>query len=267
MSADGSTIATTRGNPNEGQMLILYDTLTSNATTMMPMPGVNNIGDVALNADGSRVAVAYETVTAASSVTAVDLIDPAANSRTTLPHNSAVTTLAFSPDGGVLATYAMQTDQILVWSMRDNSVISTWDSDVSGALDATPSIPPIPPAMAFNPGSTTLAIGGRLGTVEVWSLIGQNRLSSFEVYQEGSGAVQALAFSPDNNVLLAAGGAFDHGPNRPEEPLMIFNLTNGQVMQTAFTPVDVTTGMAFSPNGIRLFTLTGFDYLLMYGVQ
>jgi hypothetical protein len=66
---------------------------------------------------------------------------------------------------------------------------------------------------------------------------------------------------------LAAGGAFDHGPNRPEEPLMIFNLTNGQVMQTAFTPVDVTTGMAFSPNGIRLFTLTGFDYLLMYGVQ
>jgi WD40 repeat protein len=100
------------------------------------------------------------------------------------------TYLALSQDGKTIATAS--------------STLRLWNAD-TGAEIAQLAIKPLDPvvALAFSPDGSTLALGLRSSTVELWNVKDRKAVGNFQ-YQ---GFLHTVAWSPDGKQLAAAGAA------------------------------------------------------------
>ncbi|MDE0084544.1 MAG: WD40 repeat domain-containing protein [Candidatus Poribacteria bacterium] len=103
-------------------------------------------------------------------------------------HNKNITTLAFSPDGELLASSGSDST-IHLWNPRSGHLIHTF----RGHTDRVR-------ALSFSPDGETLVSGSWDGTIRFWDLsTKQQRLSISGHWQE----VNALAFSADSKTLIS----------------------------------------------------------------
>ena len=196
-------------------------------------------------------------------------------------HDSPVQSVAFSPQGGLLAAgskdgtvrvWRMADDGLAGWTLLHARAVPTGEKDVSYSHD-----------VAFSPDGTVLAFGLPDGSVRLWQASGGALL---HILEGESGKICSLAFSPDGRVL--ATGTWDGLVNlwRISDRALVRTLeghTRG-VVSVAFSPDDatvasasldgtvrvwdgstgalireldrhpVTTGVAFSPDGSMLAT-------------
>src|SRR5262249_31484749 len=140
---------------------------------------------LAYSLDGKLLAAASEDKT-------VHIWDVATgNELQRLAHQGPVLTVAFSPDGTLLAS-------------SDGLEVRLWDPRTGKALHAFKMQRSYQSPLAFSPDGKLLAYAVRDGTVCLWSIEAGKELFQFAA---SSKQIQSLIFSPDGKVLLSGGFA------------------------------------------------------------
>ncbi|GHB77172.1 hypothetical protein GCM10010377_79410 [Streptomyces viridiviolaceus] len=232
-SPDGGTIAT---GGDQGKVL-LWDARTRRKIDELRVHRSNDgawPSHLAFSPDGTTLAVTVIGFRASKSdQSEVQLWDVRERRRTaTLKgHTGQVTSLAFSPDGTMLATGASDATARL-WDVRGHRSLATLPGH-SGTVWT----------VAFSPDGRILASGGQDRSIWLWDV---EERTAVTVLNSHTGQVNALAFSPDGTML--ATGASD-------ATVRLWDMRVGQPLATIAVDSSVpqtvisTPRAAYSPDG------------------
>ncbi|HVE14565.1 MAG TPA: serine/threonine-protein kinase, partial [Elusimicrobiota bacterium] len=170
----------------ETDKAVLWD-LKSGRNLGIPLPHPGGVNDVAIAADGSRVATAGRDGTARvfdarRGTTAKDM------SHLSLSHQASVSRVLFSPDGGRLLT------------LSADKTARLWDVSHGEVLLAVMEHGAEPTAAAFSPNGRWIATASDDGIVRVWDADARSPAAVLPHPK----TVDWIAFSPDSSRLVTA---------------------------------------------------------------
>ncbi len=142
-------------------------------------------------------------------------------------HGDEIKSLAFSPDGKLLAS-GSQDGTVRVWEIESGRSIYTL-SQASPVL-----------SIAFSPSGFLLAAGSKDGKILLWDL---NNGKLARVLKGHRYEVNSVDFSPDGSLLIS--GSMD-------ATLRIWNVKNGSLLNTLSGHFGIVTSVAFSPDQMRI---------------
>jgi WD40 repeat protein len=145
-----------------------------------------------------------------------------------------VLSLAFSPDGSILASG--DNDQRYLTSGR----IYLWDVETGQEKATLWKHTGVVSSLAFSPDGRLLASGSHDKTVRLWDVKTGQEKATFRGYDD---IIQSVAFSPDGT-LLAVGGQND--------PVRIWDVKTGKIALTLKQYNRKAGHVAFSPGGTLL---------------
>jgi WD40 repeat protein/uncharacterized caspase-like protein len=153
-----------------------------------------------------------------------------------------VTSIAFSPDGKVLAS-GSHGKTIKLWEVATGRELRTLVGHLSGVS-----------SVAFSPDGKVLASGGRNllrskdrdDQIRLWEVKTGRELRSLTGHSDG---VLSVAFSPDGKIL-ASGGA--------DGTVNLWEVATGQVLRSVRVHSSAVTSVTYSPNG-RVVVSGGLD--------
>ena len=148
---------------------------------------------------------------------------PSGNLLATLKHDGSVRSVAFSPDGTLLATRSK--DRIWVWEMPSGKRLATLRNDDSIYC------------LAFSPDGTLLAMGSYDRTAKVWEIPSGKLLATLNHRQQ----VGFVMFSPDGTLLVT-------------DPAIVWEMPSGKWLDTLKYGGDSVYAREFSPDGTLLAT-------------
>ena len=156
-------------------------------------------------------------------------------------HASEVRSLAFSPDGKLLATAGGQPGQfgeIKVWDVVTGQEARGWRGHRDNIF-----------AIAFSPDGTTLATCSYDKLVKLWDVAtGAER----RTLKDHTDAVFSLAFSPDGKWLASASA---------DRTVKLWDVASGQRLYTLSDALDAVNAVAFHPSG-KLLAGAGADRII-----
>ncbi|GAA0432361.1 hypothetical protein GCM10010357_62440 [Streptomyces luteireticuli] len=145
-------------------------------------------------------------------------------------HTGRVTSVAFSPDGKILAT-ASSDNTVRLWSTAEGTLRNTLTSH----KDTVSSV-------AFSPDGKTLATGSDDKTVRLWDVHTGILRSALTGH---TSAVSAVAFSPDGRTLAT-------GSN--DKTIRLWDVASNNTRSTLTGHTHAITAVVFSPDGRTLAT-------------
>ena len=147
-----------------------------------------------------------------------------------LGHGDSINTIAFSPDGRLLASaggvFKGEDFTIRLWDVANRETVATLSAHTQTVNQ-----------VAFDPQAPRLASCAVDGHVMVWSLVDYTKLTQLDVH---IGSVPALAFSPDGRLLATAG---------EDETVRLWTLADYQQAGVLLGHAGAVTGVTFTPNG------------------
>ncbi|MFX1506720.1 MAG: serine hydrolase [Promethearchaeota archaeon] len=146
-------------------------------------------------------------------------------------HNDLVWSVAFSPDGSLLATCSAD-ESIKIWDVATGLEIRT----LTGHEDDVYIV-------SFSANNSLLASGGPDETVRLWDVDTGDLLQTHDVGYH----VLTVDFSPLDPNILVSGGGVPPDPIQPT-PVQLWNLTTGNV-QDLTGHMNTVVGTAFSHDG------------------
>lgn len=167
--------------------------------------------------------------------TAQELREPLAG------HSAAVSALAFSPAGTLLAS-ASYDNSILLWDLATGKSIRQPLIGHTAAVTG----------LAFSPNGGLLASSGADATIRVWDVASRKQIG--QPYLGHTGPVNSITFSP-NGSLLASGSK--------DGTVRLWNLEADTVIRPLpAVPIAQLSSVAFSPDGKMLAATSGGTILL-----
>ncbi len=206
------------------------------------VPVVSPVASVRFSPDGKLLAV--------GSYQEVRLIDPISDAPGGAPaesqhviatltgHADYVRSLAFSPDGKLLAAAGgpcQQSGEIKIWDVTSHSLVRT----MQGHKDCIYSV-------AWSPDGKLLASGSYDRSVKLWDA---STGAELKTLQDHIDAVFAVAFSPDGKRLASAS---------QDRTVKIWDVATGQRLYTLSDASDGLTSLAYSPSGDEI-AAAGYD--------
>ncbi len=146
----------------------------------------------------------------------------------TIPTGSQLLSLAFSPDGQLLAAGG-EDHTIGLWQFRTGDLLRTLEGHTSRIR-----------SVSFSPDGYFLAAGGEDKTVRLWHVERGKLIYTQSMFNSHA---ECLAFSPDGRLLASGGwgGVID-----------LWQVTEGYLHKVASLPTGFVHSIAFSPDGQTL---------------
>jgi WD40 repeat protein len=173
-------------------------------------------------------------------------------------HRARVNTLAFSPDGTLLASGSGTIDP----DAASDNTIRIWEVATGAQRFALEGHTAPVRSVAFSPDGTLLASGSLDGTVRIWDVATGEQV---RMMQHGTGnGVTSVAFSPDGALLASAGG----NPNAETQDngIHIWNVETGEQVALLEGHTAIVGSVAFSPDGTVLASVGDDRALRLWGV-
>jgi WD40 repeat protein len=167
-------------------------------------------------------------------------------------HNGLVSTVAFSPDGSLLASGSWD-NVIRLYDTSDPDNPRPVGQPLRGHTNSVTSV-------AFSPDGKTLASSSSDKTVRIWDLTTPTDVKELTAPLVGSGAIYLVAFSPDGHTLTAASDdrivrLWDVADRRAPHAGPVLSGHTGPVRAIAFHPNGHLLASASNDRTVRLWNI------------
>ncbi|MBK9782533.1 MAG: TIR domain-containing protein [Anaerolineales bacterium] len=159
-------------------------------------------------------------------------------------HSDLIRTLAFSPDGKILASGSAD-NSIVLWDVATSTPLG---EPLFGHSEWVMSV-------AFSPDGKILASGSADGTIILWDVQTRQKLATLIGHSQ---SVNSIAFSP-NGKNLASGSS--------DNSIILWNIASQKQVSSLIGHSDIVMSVAFSPDGKTLASGSWDDSIIFWDVD